>query len=528
MAIKAGSTETVRSALDHGLDPNLQDAEGNSILLCALRAKQFPICLLLLERGANPGLRSTAGISALDLVAELDGSNILKLQKAPEAVLASANDIPEEESAWISEESVSLPDSDIEIAIEAEKRQSILETWSAIDHDDSWDDIEICLPSLVDAARLEKPLFKIAISLANIADQFGVIDPATIIDHLQTGQIDEDHFEDTFIKIEHLIHACGFAVECCLSDGYSWSESNTGWANSDRDFHELIEATLSNPMTSIGLFQKALSKCHPITRDEERALFGKLILDPGNHEIRERIILSNLRFAYQRGIAFSRENKGVGLEDRISEAVFGILIAIDKFDISRELKFISYAVHWMRQRIQKTIQDNAQNIRIPPNKLTLLSKFQRTLLASGGDINAVLAMEEFKEEARELQKLVELSEELSLEDLLMESDEDFSTSEITAAIGVRESQDLESEGEELVKMLSKIIDGNLTEREAMILRMYHGIDCAKEFTYDEIGRELRLTRERIRQLHNKSLNKLKKNRDVRDILLPFLPEVQEK
>jgi len=75
---------------------------------------------------------------------------------------------------------------------------------------------------------------------------------------------------------------------------------------------------------------------------------------------------------------------------------------------------------------------------------------------------------------------------------------------------------------ELKKMLDKVLDGLLTEREAKVLRMYYGINYSKEFTFDEIGRELRLTRERVRQIKNKSLNKLLKNKNSSDILFPFL------
>ncbi|HOX49913.1 MAG TPA: sigma-70 family RNA polymerase sigma factor [Fibrobacteria bacterium] len=527
MAIKAGSLETVRSALKQGLDPNLQDSDGNSILLHSLRAKQLPICQLLLQHGADPSLKSIAGTSALDLVDDFDESNVLQLRHAPEFSPQLFDDLSDEEDSWIAEQPTSLPESDHEIVSKAIQRQSLFEDWAAIDHDDTWEDVEIFLPNLFDRERLERPLIKAVVFLTNLADQYGVIDPIKISDLILSIPIDEELFDDTFVKIEHILTSRGIAVESCTSEGYGWDEEILGQAESDQEFLDYAEATLSNKMTALSLFQKALFRTSPMSREEEKDCFEKLAKDPDNPRLRERILLSNLRFAYKTGATFCRENKGVGTEDRISEAIFGLIRALDSFDIRLDNKFISYAVHWIRQRIQKTLQDNEQNIRIPPNKLLVLNRFRKSLLKLGGDINATLTLEEFHEQKDEIIKLFNLSEEFSLDTLLLQLDDADDSSQLLSSLGVDADIERECEAAELAKMLNKMLDGNLTEREARVLRMYYGIGYLQEFSMDEIGGELHLTRERVRQIRNKSLNKLAKNWDARDILSPFLPGTSE-
>lgn len=521
MAIKAGSLETVRSALEQGLDPNLQDSDGNSILLSSLRAKQLSICQLLLEHGANPSLKSIAGISALDLVDDLDESNVLQLRRTPEISPQPIDENFDEEDSWIAEPPPSLPQSDHEIAIKAIQRQSLFDNWTAIDHDDSWEDVEIFLPNLFDRERLEKPLIKAVVSLANLADQYGVIDPTKISDLLLSIPIDEDLFDDTFVKVEHILTSRGIAVESCSSEGYAWDEESIGWAESDQEFIDFAEATFSNKMTSLSLFQKALFKTRPLSKEEEKDCFEKLAKDPHNPKLREHIILSNLRFAYKTGATFGRDNKCLGAEDRISEACLGLLIAIERFDINLDYKFITYAVHWIRQRVQKSLQDHERNIRIPSNKLALITKFKKTVENLGGDTNKALALNDFENCEEDLPLLLAQLDEKSLDELIAQSEEDVDDYALLN-LALTAPQELESELAELNKMLDRLLDINLTEREAKVLRMYYGISYCKEFNSEEIGRELRLTRERVRQIKNKALNKLLKNREARDILHPFL------
>jgi|GEM_PF-154095 len=524
MAIKAGSLETVKSALEQGLDPNFQDTDGNSLLLYALKAKQFQICQLLIARGANPEPKSNKGISVLDLAEKFDESNALQSRISQEAFCNSNNEKQCATDDWITEEAPSLPESDHHIADEANKRQFRINNWAAIDNDDNWDEIEISLPSQISLDRLERPLVQAISSLANMAEQYGVIDPLKISEAILSLPIDEDVVDETLVKIEYILASRGFAIENCIYDGYSWDDPAPQYADFDSDFFDFTETILSKKMTSLSLFLKSLSKTQALSREEEKVYFEQLAKDPSNPMVREKIILSNLRFAYKTGASFSRDSKGVGAEDRISEAIIGLIKSVDRFDINLDYRFITYAVHWIRQRVQKTIHDNEQNIRIPPNKIFMLNRFRKNLDKLGGDIDKTLALDEFKDQPHEITKLFEISEELSLEYLILEAQENNRYPPFDLSCAESANQESEFKSQELKTAINRVLNELLTEREAKILRMYYGLDCDKDFTFDEIGRELRLTRERVRQIKNKSLNRLLKNKESREALMTFYGE----
>jgi RNA polymerase primary sigma factor len=131
---------------------------------------------------------------------------------------------------------------------------------------------------------------------------------------------------------------------------------------------------------------------------------------------------------------------------------------------------------------------------------------------------------EFKDYAEEIPELLEKMEEISLNSSNRRRPTMAKTPRpFLDMLGTDGEQELESEMAELKKMLDKILDEQSSpSAKRKSLRMYYGINYSKEFTFDEIGRELKLTRERVRQIKNKSLNKLLKNKEARDILSPFL------
>ena len=260
---------------------------------------------------------------------------------------------------------------------------------------------------------------------------------------------------------------------------------------------------------------------HPVlTLEEERDYIRRLKVNPEDKDAQDKLITGNLRFVVS--VARRYQNRGLSLLELISEGNIGLFKAAQRFDETKEVKFISYAVWWIRQGIQKALFDQVGTVRIPPNKLALAHRFKRALAKSGGDYARTIESPEFKDHADEIPELLEKMEEISLNSPIGGSDDGENTTTLLDMLGTDGEQEVESEMAELKKMLDKVLDDLLTEREAKVLRMYYGINYSKEFTFDEIGRELRLTRERVRQIKNKSLNKLLKNKDARDILFPFL------
>jgi len=355
-----------------------------------------------------------------------------------------------------------------------------------------------------------------------MSEQYGVIDPLIISDTIDSICSEDYAASDLFIKIEYILAARGVAIEECLSNGYSWDEFLPKPEAFGAEFLEFAELTLSRKMSSIQLFLKELSKTHPIPKEEEQVLFKQLSSGSDWQSVRDRIILSNLRFAYKTGAAFAKDSRGVSAEDRISEAAIGLITAIDRFNVELDYKFITYAVHWIRQKVQKCIYDNERNIRIPPNKLLLLNRFRKAVDKLGGNINAALQTGEFRDQSEELLKLHLLADEVSLESLIddgCDSDAEYSFERSNIATTPQEQ---EFESIELRRSLKKLLNIALTTRESTVVKMYFGIDCDKESTFDEIGHTMNVTRERVRQIANTSLNKLLKNRYARENLMPLL------
>lgn len=260
---------------------------------------------------------------------------------------------------------------------------------------------------------------------------------------------------------------------------------------------------------------------HPVlTPEEERDYIRRLKVNPDDKDAQDRLVTGNLRFVVS--VARRYQNRGLSLLELVSEGNIGLFKAAQRFDESKEVKFISYAVWWIRQGIQKALFDQVGTVRIPPNKLALANKFKRTLARNGGDYEKTIEQPEFKDFADEIPELLEKMEEISLNSPIGGGEDGENTTTLLDLLGTDGEQEIESEMSELKKMLDKVLDELLTEREAKVLRMYYGINYSKEFTFDEIGRELRLTRERVRQIKNKSLNKLLKNKEAREILMPFL------
>ncbi|MCB9496746.1 MAG: RNA polymerase sigma factor RpoD/SigA [Fibrobacteria bacterium] len=260
---------------------------------------------------------------------------------------------------------------------------------------------------------------------------------------------------------------------------------------------------------------------HPVlTPEEERDYIRRLKVNPEDKDAQDRLVTGNLRFVVS--VARRYQNRGLSLLELVSEGNIGLFKAAQRFDETKEVKFISYAVWWIRQGIQKALFDQVGTVRIPPNKLSLANKFKRTLARNGGDYEKTIELPEFKNYADEIPELLEKMEEISLNSPIGGGEDGENTTTLLDLLGTDGEHELEREMAELKTSLEKVLRDLLTEREAKVLSMYYGINYSKEFTFDEIGRELKLTRERVRQIKNKSLNKLLKNKSAKDILEPFL------
>ena len=267
---------------------------------------------------------------------------------------------------------------------------------------------------------------------------------------------------------------------------------------------------------ALGSFDQYLQDVekYPLIQDrrEERELARRA--RRGDKEATERLVTANLRFV----ISYVKKYQGRGLD--ISELVCigneGLLKAVKKFDPDRGVKFISYAVWWIRQTVLQALAEQTRSVRIPLNQNSNLSKLVRTdtrLTQSLGrtptDAEIASEMEEHVDTIRALRRVA--ASELSLDAPIDRSDRN------GASFGERLSGAESSEIEENVEaiacrdFLETMFEQYLTERERKILYLYYGLDDGEQRTLEVIGSLLGVTRERIRQIRNRAFEKLRES-----------------
>lgn len=255
---------------------------------------------------------------------------------------------------------------------------------------------------------------------------------------------------------------------------------------------------------------------YPLIEDpkEERALARRA--RTGDKEAAERLVTANLRFV----ISYVKkyQGRGLGLAELVCIGNEGLLKAVKKFDPDKGVKFISYAVWWIRQTVLQALAEQTRSVRIPLNQNSNLVKLSRTETAltqtlgrSPTDQEIAEEMSEPVETIRALRRVA--ASELSLDAPIDRGDRD------SASFGERfsgaESDDIEEEVESQARreFLDRMFEKYLTERERKILYLYYGLDDGEERTLEEIGSLLGVTRERIRQIRNRAFEKLRDSPD---------------
>jgi len=255
---------------------------------------------------------------------------------------------------------------------------------------------------------------------------------------------------------------------------------------------------------------------YPLIEDalEERELARRA--RSGDKEAAERLVTANLRFV----ISYVKkyQGRGLGLAELVCIGNEGLLKAVKKFDPDKGVKFISYAVWWIRQTVLQALAEQTRSVRIPLNQNSNLVKLSRTETAltqilgrSPTDQEIADQMGEPVETVRALRRVA--ASELSLDAPIDRGDRD------SASFGERfagaEAEDIEEtvESQAQREFLDRMFEKYLTERERKILYLYYGLDDGEERTLEEIGSLLGVTRERIRQIRNRAFEKLRESPD---------------
>ena len=274
------------------------------------------------------------------------------------------------------------------------------------------------------------------------------------------------------------------------------------------------------------LYFRDLNRYPTLSQQEEEALLT-IIRTGETEEIRksalQRLIRGNLRFVVS--VARKYQGRGLALLDLINEGNIGLYKAAKRFDMNKDVKFISYAVWWIRQSIQKALFEQVGSVRIPPNKLAMVNRFKRALMLNGGDYAKTMAMEEFapfeKDIIEVMEKIVDISLDAPIGDDAGSSSGADTVSTLMDVLGNEGKQEEEMEREERRKMIDETL-ASLPRREEEILKMFYGLDTVEDTTLKDIGEDLRLSRERVRQIKNKTLRSLQKSKEHKEKLSDFL------
>ena len=273
------------------------------------------------------------------------------------------------------------------------------------------------------------------------------------------------------------------------------------------------------------LYFRDLNRYPTLSQQEEEALLT-IIRTGETEEIRksalQRLIRGNLRFVVS--VARKYQGRGLALLDLINEGNIGLYKAAKRFDMQKDVKFISYAVWWIRQSIQKALFEQVGSVRIPPNKLALVNRFKRALMLNGGDYGKTIAMEEFAPFERDIievmEKIVDISLDAPIGDDGGSSGAD-SVSTLMDVLGNDGGQEEDMEREERRRLINETLS-SLPRREEEIIKMFYGLDTVEDTTLKDIGEDLCLSRERVRQIKNKTLRRLQKSKEHKEKLSDFL------
>jgi len=260
---------------------------------------------------------------------------------------------------------------------------------------------------------------------------------------------------------------------------------------------------------SLDQYFQEISKIDLLTADEEINL-AKLI-KKGDKVAQEKLIKANLRFVVS--VAKQFQNKGLSLGDLINEGNIGLIKAAQRFDVTRGFKFISYAVWWVRQGIMQAIADHQRVVRLPLNRVSLLTKVSKASKALEQEYERKPSTDELAHYLDITTDEVSFTQQtsrrqLSIDAPLISSNE--SNNRLLDVIPDNKNTlpDKELMQESLKDEVENIL-AKLTEREAEVIKLSYGIGYEKSATLEEIGSQFNLTRERIRQIKEKALRKLR-------------------
>jgi RNA polymerase primary sigma factor len=247
---------------------------------------------------------------------------------------------------------------------------------------------------------------------------------------------------------------------------------------------------------------------HELLTPEQEIELGRRARE-GDEDAVQRLVRANLRFVIS--VAKKYQNRGVSLIDLIQEGNVGLVTAARKFDIDQGVKFISYAVWWIRQAILAALANQGRAVRVPLNRASDLARIFRERERLKQELRRDPTIEEIAEAAVLTPEIVTSLQTLNAAEIRLDAPiGDSNDSQLVERFMSDEAQEPEEAVEErlLAEHIEKALD-TLAERDARVVRLYFGLDGGREHTLEEIGNMLGVTRERVRQLRDRALKRLR-------------------
>lgn len=271
---------------------------------------------------------------------------------------------------------------------------------------------------------------------------------------------------------------------------------------------KITKSITNRESQSLEKYLQEIGKVDLLTPEEEVDLAKKI--KEGDQEALERLTKANLRFVVS--VAKQYQNQGLSLSDLINEGNLGLIKAAQRFDETRGFKFISYAVWWIRQSILQALAEQSRIVRLPLNKVGSLNKINRAF----SELEQAFEREPTAEELAELLEIPseEVETTLGVAARHVSMDAPFADGEDNSLLDVLENNSspdtdaaleyFESLRTEIERSLS-----TLTDRQYDVIKLYFGIGIEHPMSLEDIGDKFGLTRERVRQIKDKAINKLR-------------------
>ncbi|MGZ4043092.1 MAG: sigma-70 family RNA polymerase sigma factor [Bacteroidia bacterium] len=259
---------------------------------------------------------------------------------------------------------------------------------------------------------------------------------------------------------------------------------------------------------SLDMYLQDIGRVELITADEEVVLAQKI--KQGDQRALDKLVKANLRFVVS--VSKQYQNQGMSLPDLINEGNLGLIKAAQRFDETRGFKFISYAVWWIRQSILQSLAEQSRIVRLPLNKIGAINKINKTLSKMEQDLEREPSYDEIGEVLdmmpKDIQDTMRNNNRHVSMDAPLNVNEDAGTMYDLMINEESLSPEKELIGESLQHEISRALS-TLTEREADVVKLFFGLGGTHAHSLEEIGEKFDLTRERVRQIKEKAVRRLK-------------------